>query len=98
MYNEILELAKFCDENGIEYQKTEFMGRITLRFKNGGIVVRSMASYGGRKGCVEFGYTGFSEVDFTATPFEKAKDFVKKNKDALNMKKKKRGVMKYETA
>lgn len=85
-FNEILELAKFCDENGIEYQKDEFRGGAALRFNNGGDVIQNMGSYGHENGCVEFGYTGFEEVDFTATSLESAKDFVKKNKDALNQK------------
>lgn len=86
MYKEILELAKFCEENGIEIVQGELLDGYGLRFNNGGDVVQHMGSYGNSRGCVEFGYTGFSEVDFTATPLEKAKEFLKANKDTLNQK------------
>lgn len=64
MYKEILELAKFCEENGIEIVQGELLDGYGLRFNNGGDVVQHMGSYGNSRGCVEFGYTGFFRSRF----------------------------------
>lgn len=85
-YKEILKLADFCNENGIEYQTHNFLGGTALRFNNGGDVVQNIGSYGSSSGAVEFGYTGFQEVDFKATTLEKAKEFILAHKDELNKK------------
>ena len=84
MYKEILELEKYCDDIGVETRKETLLDGYVLRFNNGGDVVQHQGSYGGKAGCVEFGYTGFEEVDFKATLLEKAKEFVAEHKYELN--------------
>lgn len=83
MYNEILELEKYCNEIGVKTRKISYFGGWALYFQKGD-VIQHRGSYGNNAGCVEFGYTGFEEVDFKATTLENAKEFVKTNKDILN--------------
>ena len=84
MYNEILQLEKFCKEIGVECKLEKLWEGHAIRFNNGGDAVQHDGSYGSKCGCVEFGYTGFEEVDFCATKLDKAKEFVIEHKDKLN--------------
>lgn len=83
MYEEILELEKFCSEIGVDTEKIPLLDGYCLKFNNGGDVIQHSGSYGSKNGCVEFGYTGFT-IDFKAIPLKAAKDFIKRKKNSFN--------------
>ena len=82
-YKEILELAEYCLEIGVETRYCMWFGGYVLYFNNGSGCTQHSGSYGAEEGCVEFGYTG-TDLDFTRTTLEEAKKFVKENKEFLN--------------
>ncbi len=85
MYEEILELEKYCNKIGVVTEKVGLLDGWCLYFNNGGDVVQHSGSYGSKNGCVEFGYTGFT-LDFKAMSLKDAKGFVRHRKDSLNNK------------
>lgn len=68
MYNEILEIAKVCEENGIACKLSELWDGYKLLFNDGADIVQHSGSYGSAEGCVE--PAGFDD-DVDYSPIEK---------------------------
>lgn len=68
MYNEILEIAKVCDENNISYELSELWDGHKLLFSDGADIVQHSFSYGSAEGYVEPAGFGHN-VDYS--PIEK---------------------------
>lgn len=85
-YEEIIELYDFCIENGINCEFASFLDGYSIVFARGD-VVQHHYSYGSGAGKVEFGFTGYEDVDFMPTSLEDAKAFVLEHKDKLSLKK-----------
>lgn len=85
-YNEIKKLHKFCERKGVDCSFQRMLDGYTIVFSNGADVVQHYGSYGAMVGMVEFGYTGYTEIDFRAMTLEEAKKFISKNVDFLNGK------------
>lgn len=83
-YNEIKKLHKFCERKGVDCSLERMLDGYAIRFKNGADVVQHYGSYGALLGMVEFGSTGYEDVDFRAMSLEDAKKFISKNVDWLN--------------
>lgn len=83
-YKEIKKLYDFCMENGVNCIFEPLMDGSAICFAKGD-VVQHCGSYGNGCGMVEFGFTGYEEVDFVATSLTDAKKFILKHKDELSM-------------
>jgi hypothetical protein len=86
MYKEILVIEDYCKKNGVKIKKKKLFDGYVLRFNNGGDVAQHGGTYGSNQGCVEFGFTGFSFIDFNACNIQEALSFIELHKDELNKK------------
>ena len=84
-YKEIKELHDFCVENGVNCDFEPFLDGYAIILERGD-VVQHQYSYGHGAGKVEFGFTGYEEVDFVATSLDDAKAFILAHKDELSIK------------
>lgn len=85
-YGEIIELYGFCVANHINCEFVPFLDGHAINFEIGD-VVQHYGSYGSEAGKVEFGFTGYEDVDFIPTSLEDAKAFVLEHKDELSIPK-----------
>ena len=53
MYNEIIELYKWCKDQGISCELTELFDGYQINFYDGSDIVQHKYSYGSERGCVE---------------------------------------------
>ena len=81
-YKEILELADYCVEIGVEIKYCMWLGGYTLYFNNGGICAQHSGIEGAENGFVLFSYNDFQIHD--KLTLEEAKRFVKENKEFFN--------------
>jgi len=82
-YKEIIELADYCDEIGVEIKYSMWFGGYVLYFNNGGFCAQHSKTKGAENGFVLFGYNDYQIYDKPVT-LEEAKKFVKENKEFLN--------------
>jgi hypothetical protein len=82
-YKEIIELADYCDEIGVEIKYSMWFGGYVLYFNNEGICAQHNEIEGAENGFVVFDYNDH-EIDNKLVTLEEAKKFVKENKDFLN--------------
>lgn len=90
-YKEIQELYDFCVENGINCEFEPFIDGYAIILERGDVVQHG-SSRGNNCGKVEFGFTGYDEVDFVATSLNNAKAFILELKDKLSIKRKSGGL------
>ena len=83
-YKEILELADYCDEIGVEIKYSRWLGGLVLYFNNEGLCAQHSGIEGAENGFVIFDYNDH-EIDDKLVTLEEAKKFVKENKELLNM-------------
>lgn len=79
-YNEIWELFTWLMEEGFPCTIEHYLDGAIIELVHGD-VVQHRGSYGSQIGCVEFGYTGFEDIDFCAMPLDKAKAIFLNNRE-----------------
>jgi hypothetical protein len=82
-FKEIIELADYCDEIGVEIKYSMWFGGYVLYFNNEGICAQHYEIKGAENGFVVFDYHDH-EIDDKPVTLEEAKKFVKENKEFLN--------------
>lgn len=82
-YKEIIELAEYCLEIGVEIKYWRWFGGYVLYFNNEGICAQHNEIEGAENGFVVFDYNDH-EIDDKLVTLEEAKKFVKENKEFLN--------------
>lgn len=80
-YEEIQELYKFCQKQGIDAALEPFFDGFAIRFPGGGDFVQHQFSYGSGNGCVEPAIG--SQLDYTAVRLADAKALVRRHKKRL---------------
>ena len=90
-YSQIKELYEFCKEHEVKCELETLFDGYVIKFnhRRGGDVVQHRGSYGSQSGMLEFGFTGYDEVDFKPVTLTEAKDFIARHKMS------KRQMMKY---
>lgn len=82
-YKEIIELADYCDEIGVEIKRSTWFDGHVLYFNNYGICTQHYEIEGAENGFMVFDYHNH-EIDEKPVTLEEAKKFVKENKEFLN--------------
>lgn len=88
MYEEILELCRYCQSIGLEATLQPLHDGYKICFNNGSDIVQHKYSYRSDEGYVEPAIG--SRADYMGIPLKNAKAIVKYHKDRLNKKSKKK--------